>query len=441
MKILLSEPIFHRYPMDILRITTAGSVDDGKSTLIGRLLFDTQSIPQDKLEAIAASSQRKGLDYTDLSLLTDGLIAEREQGITIDVAHVYFSTPKRKYIIADSPGHVEYTRNMVTGASNAQVSVILIDARHGVMEQTYRHFFISTLLRIPKVVVCVNKMDLVGFSQDAFSNVVSDFYAFAEKIKFAGQEIDFIPVCSLHGDNIATASVRMDWYEGQTLLQELEQTDVREDANDLPARFPVQYVVRPRTDGFHDYRGYAGKVASGTFEIGDAVTVLPSGQHSVIRKIQKFETDLSSAHATESVTLLLENDIDTSRGDTLVKTGEEPLAAKYLTAHVCWMAHEPLVPGKTYWLQHGHRTVKSRIETIEHIVQPDTLEHHAANQLKLNDIAVVSIKLAQPVFADVFAANRSNGGFILIDASTNGTVGVGFIRELHESVPVEEFSI
>ncbi len=427
--------------MDILRFNTAGSVDDGKSTLIGRLLYDTQSIPQDKLEAIAASSQRKGLDFVDLSLLTDGLIAEREQGITIDVAHVYFSTPKRKYIIADSPGHVEYTRNMVTGASTAHVSVILIDSRHGVMEQTYRHFFIATLLRIPKVVVCINKMDLVDFSQDVFSNIVSDFYSFAEKIKFDGQMIDFIPVCSLHGDNIVKPSLRMPWYEGQTLLQELEDTDTVENAVALPSRFPVQYVIRPRTDQFHDYRGYAGKVSSGTFAVGDHVVALPSGQGSVVKQIQKFDTDLPEACISESVTLLLADDIDISRGNMLVKKGEEPLAAKFLVAQVCWMAHEPMVNGKVFWLQHGNQLVKARVEAIQYVVVPSTLEHVAATQLKLNDIATISIKLAQPVFADTFAANKANGGFIVVDPGTNNTVGVGFIEELHETVPVQEFTI
>jgi len=427
--------------MDILRLNTAGSVDDGKSTLIGRLLFDTQSIPQDKLEAIAASSQRKGLDFVDLSLLTDGLIAEREQGITIDVAHVYFSTPKRKYIIADSPGHVEYTRNMVTGASTAHVSVILIDARHGVVEQTYRHFFISTLLRIPNVLVCINKMDLVNFSQDVFSNIVSDFYAFAEKIKFEGQIIDFIPVCSLHGDNIAKPSQRMPWYEGKTLLQALENMDIQEANPDLPARLPVQYVVRPRTDEFHDYRGYAGRISSGAFKVGDTVTVLPSGQSSVIRKIQKFDSELPEAHAKESVTLLLTDDVDISRGNMLARKGDEPIAAKYLIAHVCWMAHEPLMAGKVYWLQHGNQLVKAKIDAIQHIILPDTLEHHDATQLKLNDIALLSLKLAHPVFADTFMTNRANGGFIFVDSGTNNTVGVGFIQELYESVPVQEFAI
>jgi sulfate adenylyltransferase subunit 1 len=427
--------------MDILRLNTAGSVDDGKSTLIGRLLFDTQSIPQDKLEAIAASSQRKGLDFVDLSLLTDGLIAEREQGITIDVAHVYFSTPKRKYIIADSPGHVEYTRNMVTGASTAQVSIILIDSRHGVVEQTYRHFFISTLLRIPKVLVCVNKMDLVNFSQDVFSNIVSDFYAFAEKIKYEGQVIDFIPVCSLHGDNIAKPSQRMSWYEGKTLLQELEDTPIEVENAELPARMPVQYVVRPRTDEFHDYRGYAGKVSSGVFKVGDAVTVLPSGQSSVVKKIQKFETELPEAHAKESVTLLLADDVDISRGNMLVKKGDAPIAAKYVVAHVCWMAHEPLATGKVYWLQHGNQLVKAKVDAVQHIIVPDTLAHVSANQLKLNDIALLSIKLAHPVFADTYASNRANGGFVFVDPGSNNTVGVGFIEELYETVPVQEFAI
>lgn len=434
--------------MDILRINTAGSVDDGKSTLIGRLLYETKSITQDKLVALEAASKRKGLDFTDLSLLTDGLIAEREQGITIDVAHIYFATLKRKYIIADTPGHFEYTRNMVTGASNAKVSLILIDARNGVVEQTFRHFFIASMLRIPRVVVCVNKMDLVGYSAERFQEIVNQFKVFAEKITFEGQEIQFIPISSLFGENITTRSTTIDWYDGNSLLETLEAIELTNKERGLrsekglldeqkvhiphyypKARFPVQYVVRPKTEEFHDYRGYAGKVASGEFSVGDDIVVLPTGQSSKIATIEKGTQHLSKATNKESVVITLETDVDISRGNMLVKVGEEPQQLKDFTAQVCWLDAQPLVAGKTYVLQHGINDTKAKVSVIQHVVNVQTLETtEGISQLKLNEIGLINIRTAKPIFADKYDENPANGSFILIDEFSHSTVGVGFIR-------------
>lgn len=424
--------------MDILRINTAGSVDDGKSTLIGRLLYETKSITNDKLEALEAASKRKGLDFVDLSLLTDGLIAEREQGITIDVAHIYFATKKRKYIIADTPGHFEYTRNMVTGASNAKVSLILIDARNGVVEQTFRHFFIAAMLRIPHVIVCVNKMDLVAYSGERFQEIVNQFKDFADKISFDGQEIQFIPISSLFGENITKRSETIAWYNGQSLLEALEEIELRHEGSILEAsetnlhqkaRFPVQYVVRPKTEEFHDYRGYAGKVASGVFAVGDEVTVLPTGRTSRIATIEKFGQPLPLAQAKSSVVITLEDDVDVSRGNMLVKVGQEPEQLKELTAHVCWLDNQPLVAGKTYLLQHGINNVKAKVSVIESVVNVQTLETTPnVPQLKLNEIGTVQVRTAKPIFADKYVENPANGAFILIDEYSNATVGVGFIQ-------------
>lgn len=415
--------------MDILRIATAGSVDDGKSTLIGRLLYETQSITRDKLEALEAASKRKGLDFLDLSLLTDGLIAEREQGITIDVAHIYFATDRRKYIIADTPGHVEYTRNMVTGASNVKVSLILIDARHGVVEQTFRHFFISVLLRIPKVIVCVNKMDLIGYSEDRFNEIKAEFEAFATRLKFESQSIDFVPISSLYGVNLVQKSDEISWYAGESLLETLERYQPDATNTDLPARFPVQYVVRPRTEGFHDFRGYAGKIASGTFSVGEEVVVLPTGRTSKIASIEKFETKLQIAGARESVVITLEDDVDVSRGNLLAKPGAEPEQRKELTARVCWLDAQPLTPGRTYLLQHGINDAKAKVLGIDERIDVQSLEAVPdAAQLKLNDIGTIRLKMAKPIFADRYADNPANGAFILIDEYTHATVGVGFVE-------------
>jgi sulfate adenylyltransferase subunit 1 len=411
--------------VDILRIATAGSVDDGKSTLIGRLLYETKSITKDKIEALESASKRKGLNFLDLSLLTDGLIAEREQGITIDVANIYFSTPTRKYIIADTPGHFEYTRNMVTGASNTKVSMILIDARNGVLEQTYRHFFIASMLHIPKVIVCINKMDLAGYSEERFNEIKSKIADLAAKVSFEGQAIEFIPMSSLYGQNISVQSTEMPWYTGKTLLAELQSTNF--DETTKPARFPVQFVVRPKTDEFHDYRGYAGKIASGSFAVGDEVKVLPTDQVTKIATIEKFGEKLNHAGAKESVVITLERDVDVSRGNMLVKTKSTLAPLKEITAKICWMDSNPLVAGKNYTLQHGINDSKAKITTInskEDVVNQTLIS--VVSELKLNEIGEISLKTAKPIFADKFEYNPANGAFILVDDS-NATVGVGFV--------------
>lgn len=414
--------------MDILRIATAGSVDDGKSTLIGRLLYETNSITKDKIEALETASQRRGLDFLDLSLLTDGLIAEREQGITIDVANIYFSTPTRKYIIADTPGHIEYTRNMITGASNASVSIILIDARQGVVEQTKRHFYIASMLRIKNVIVCVNKMDLVNYSQSRFDEIKNEFLEISSKIKFEGQAIQFIPISSLYGENISQKSKEISWYEGGSLLEVLESSPSPVLIGAQYARFPVQHVIRPKSEEYHDYRGYAGKIASGTFSVGDAVTVLPTNRTTQIAAIEKFETKLSSAHKDESVVITLTDDVDVSRGNMIVKTGHEPVLRKELTAQVCWLASTPLSAGKTYLLQHGINRVKAKIQQLDAAIDITSLETISeVSELKLNEIGWAKIRLASPIFADEYAQNPANGAFILIDEFTNSTVGVGFV--------------
>ena len=419
--------------MDILRIATAGSVDDGKSTLIGRLLFETNSITGDKIEALEAASKRKGLNFLDLSLLTDGLIAEREQGITIDVAHIYFSTPKRKYIIADTPGHFEYTRNMVTGASNTSVSIILIDARNGVVEQTKRHFYISSMLRIKNIIVAVNKMDLVNYSEDRFNEIKDDFTQLAEQVSFKGQNIEFIPISSLFGENVVKKSTETPWYDGNSLLETLEDLDNQiAPISELPARFPVQVVIRPKTDEFHDYRGYGGKVSSGSFLVGDLIEALPSGQISKIKSIEKFNQNLEVAHAKESVVITLENDIDVSRGNMIVKVGQQPEAKKEIDAKVCWLDNQILKVGKTYLLQHGINRVKAKITTINSLIDIKnmTLDNSPPSDggIKLNEIGWISIKTASPVYADKYIDNPANGAFILIDEMTNTTVGVGFVE-------------
>jgi sulfate adenylyltransferase subunit 1 len=415
--------------MEVLHITTSGSVDDGKSTLIGRLLYDTQSIPQDKMDALHAASKRKGLDFTDLSLLTDGLVAEREQGITIDVAHIYFSTPNRKYIIADTPGHIEYTRNMVTGASTAQVSLILIDARKGIVEQTYRHFFIAALLRIPYLVVCVNKMDLVEYNEARFNQIVEDFQQMVASASFQAPSIKFIPISSLYGENVAGRSEKINWYKGESLLEYLEQITFDHADSTHPARFPVQSVIRPMTKEFHDFRGFAGKVASGHFNVGDEIISLPSQQKSKIKTIQQFETQLSVARARESVVITLEDEIDTSRGSMLSKTDNVPSLLKEITAQVCWMDQQKLVPGKAYLLQHGINRVKAKVQQINYVI--DVTNNKIVEdkkELGLNDIGKITLKTAQPVFADSYHLNPANGAFILVDEFSNATVAVGFVE-------------
>lgn len=417
--------------MDILKIATAGSVDDGKSTLIGRLLYETKSITKDKIEALEAASKRKGLDFVDLSLLTDGLIAEREQGITIDVAHIYFNSPHRKYIIADTPGHFEYTRNMVTGASNAAVSIILVDARNGISEQTKRHFYIASLLRIKEVIVAVNKMDLAYYEEARFNEIQADFIATVGEANFPEQNITFIPISSLYGENIVEVSPEMPWYGGKSLLQRLETIEldkVSHNSSALPARFAVQYVIRPKTEEFHDYRGYAGRLASGTLSVGDVIQTHPSGQVSVIKTIEKFGEQLAYATAGTSVTLTLETDIDISRGNMITKATETIEPQKVLRARTCWLDSQPLAAGKTYLLQHGVNVQKVKITALNSVMNIKTMQLEEGRlELELNEIGYVEIKIAQPIFTDNYADNPANGAFILIDTMTNSTVGVGFV--------------
>jgi len=414
--------------MDILRIATAGSVDDGKSTLIGRLLYDTRSITKDKLEAVEASSRRKGLDFTDLSLLTDGLIAEREQGITIDVAHIYFSTDKRKYIIADTPGHIEYTRNMITGASNAEASIVLIDARNGVIEQTKRHLFISSLLRIETVFVCVNKMDLVQFDEAVFEALQGEVKALAKKIGFEGK-LYFIPIAARDGDNVVHPSLRMSWYEGPTLLGHLENLPVHKKDTELPARFPVQFVIRPYTDDYHDFRGYAGKLEGGELRKGDEVLVLPSGKSSRISRLYHAGDETEEAQSGQSITVELEADVDVSRGNMLVKRGTSHNVLQNFTATLSWMSEDVLTAGKAYLLQHGVNVTKAKVSVLNSRLDIGSMEEAAeVSQFRLNDIGRVTIKTAKPIFADRYKDHPLNGAFILIDEFSNNTVAVGFIE-------------
>jgi sulfate adenylyltransferase subunit 1 len=414
--------------MDVLKIATAGSVDDGKSTLIGRLLYDTKSLTTDKIEAIEKSSKQKGYDYLDFSLATDGLVAEREQGITIDVAHIYFSTAKKSYIIADTPGHVEYTRNMVTGASTSQVSIILIDARKGVIEQTYRHFFINNLLRVKEVIVAINKMDLVDYSEEVFNKIKADFQALNAKSTFKEQNVSYIPLSALTGDNVVDKLDGMPWYQGQTILEYLEglhSSDVFESGK---ARFPVQTVIRPKTEEYHDFRGYAGKLYGNSIKVGDAVTVLPSLTQSKVSKIHFFDKDFSEATAGSSITIELENDINVTRGDMIVKSDELPKIEKDIETTICWMDSKKLVPGTKYFVQHNTNRVLAKIESIKNTIATDYSGTTPASQLAINEIGEVNIKLSKPLYFDSYNENKSNGAFILIDSVTNTTAGVGFIR-------------
>ena len=414
--------------MEVLKIATAGSVDDGKSTLIGRLLYDTKSLTSDKLEAIERSSKQKGYDYLDFSLATDGLVAEREQGITIDVAHIYFSTATKSYIIADTPGHVEYTRNMVTGASTSQVAIILIDARHGVIEQTYRHFFINNLLRIKDVIVAVNKMDLVDFSEERYNEIKADFQKVVEKSDYEDQQITFIPVSALKGDNVVEESTSMDWYKGQTLLEHLEKIDTKDVYNSGKTRFPVQYVIRPKTEEYHDYRGYAGKVYGGDISVGDEIVVLPSETKSKVKEIYFYDKKYETAARRSSITITLENDVNVSRGDMIVKANELPKIDKKFTATISWMDAKPLQPGSKYIVQHGVNKVLSKVSAIHNKINPDYSGiEEGVSSLNVNDIASVSFQLNKPIFFDSFKEHRTNGAFILIDPQSNNTVGVGFI--------------
>jgi sulfate adenylyltransferase subunit 1 len=402
-------------------------VDDGKSTLIGRLLHDTKSLTKDKLEAITVTSKRKGLDFTDLSLLTDGLIAEREQGITIDVANIYFSTPNRKYIIADTPGHVEYTRNMITGASNAQVSIILIDARNGIIEQTKRHLFISSLLKIETVFVCVNKMDLVNFEEAVFTSIKNEFVELSKKIGFEG-DLYFVPIAARDGDNVVDNSPRMSWYKGSSLLQLLEELPVHAKERSLPARLPVQYVIRPRNTDHHDFRGYAGRLKTGTLQKGKKVVVLPSLKESLIKSVSVADKQVDKAFAGESVVIELEEDVDVSRGNMIVDPATKYNHVNTITATLSWMEEQPVVAGKSFLLQHNTNRVKAKLIQLQSVLDIETMEEKTdVSQLKLNDIGRVIIKTAKPIFADTYQSNPDNGSFILIDEFSNNTVAVGFI--------------
>ncbi|MEC8883327.1 MAG: GTP-binding protein [Bacteroidota bacterium] len=413
--------------MEVLKIATAGSVDDGKSTLIGRLLYDTKSLTDDKLEAIERNSRKKGYEYLDFSLATDGLVAEREQGITIDVAHIYFSTKKKSYIIADTPGHVEYTRNMVTGASQAQASIILIDARKGVIEQTYRHFFINNLLRVKHVIVAVNKMDLVDYDQQVFEDIKRDFEKLNAQSSYEDQEVTFVPISALKGDNVAQKSNAMPWYKGESVLDFLEALQPEQEEK-TAARFPVQTVIRPKKDEFHDYRGYAGKIYGSSLKVGDAVTVLPSLTSSKIKSIEFFNEEFDEAVAGSSVTITLEDDINVTRGDILVKSDEVPQSSKTLKAAVCWMDGKALVPGAKYEIQHNTNRILAKIDSIDNVISTDySGEDVAAGQLKLNEIGKVNFKLSKNLFYDNYADNKAGGSFILIDTQSNTTAGVGFI--------------
>ncbi len=413
--------------MDILRFITAGSVDDGKSTLIGRLLYDSKSIMIDQLEAIEKQSKNKEDGEIDLALLTDGLRAEREQGITIDVAYKYFSTPKRKFIIADAPGHIQYTRNMVTGASNADLAIILVDARHGVVEQTRRHSIIASLLNIPHVVVAINKMDLVDNSQDVYNNIVIDYADVATRLGL--KDITYIPISAINGDNIVEKSPSFPWYEGESLLHILENVVVANDINLTDARFPVQYVIRPQTDDLHDYRGYAGKVISGIYKKGDSITVQPSGLTSTISAIEIGGKEVEEAFAPQSVVLHLQDDIDISRGDVIVHSDNQPNVSNELEVLLCWMGNKPLVPGNKYLLQINSRVVKAVVKEIEYKLDVNSLlKEPAPEQAKLNDVIKATIKTASPVPYDSYKKMRVNGGAILIDETSNVTVGACMIE-------------
>ena len=413
--------------MDILRFITAGSVDDGKSTLIGRLLYDSKSIMIDQLEAIEKQSKNKEDGEIDLALLTDGLRAEREQGITIDVAYKYFSTPKRKFIIADAPGHTQYTRNMVTGASNSDLAIILVDARNGVVEQTRRHSIITSLLNIPHVIVAINKMDLVNNSKDVYNNIVIDYAAVATSLGL--KDITYIPISAINGDNIVEKSPAFPWYQGQSLLTILENVEVANDINYTDARFPVQYVIRPQTEALHDYRGYAGKVVSGIYKVGDKITVQPSGLESTISSIEIGGKEVAEAFAPQSVVLHVSDDIDISRGDVIVQKNNQPSVENELDVLLCWMGNKPLIPGNKYLLQINSRVTRAVVKEIDYKLNVNSLlKEPAPAQAVLNDIVKVKIKTASPIPFDSYKKLRANGGAILIDETSNVTVGACMIQ-------------
>jgi len=412
--------------MEMLRFTTAGSVDDGKSTLIGRLLYDSKSIFEDQYQAIEESSKRKGDETVNLALLTDGLRAEREQGITIDVAYRYFATPKRKFIIADTPGHIQYTRNMVTGASTANLAIILIDARLGIQEQTHRHTIIATLLGIPHLVFCINKMDLVDYSEEVFDNLKEELVAFASKLKVI--DIRFVPISALHGDNVVNESTNMDWYRGTTLLYLLETIHIGSDHNHIDCRFPVQGVIRPQTKEHHDFRGYTGRIGSGVFKPGDRVVVLPSGFGSKIKEIHTLNGKLTEAYAPMSVSLTLEDDIDVSRGDMIVRENNQPTVGQDIDLMICWLNEQPLTLNGKYAIKHTTNDARCIIKEIRYKLDINTLHRNEADlKIGVNDIARIKIRTTKPLLYDRYERNRETGSLILIDEGSNDTVGAAMI--------------
>ena len=413
--------------MELLRFTTAGSVDDGKSTLIGRLLYDSKTIFQDRLESIERISIQRG-EELNLALLTDGLRAEREQGITIDVAYHYFATPIRKFIIADTPGHVQYTRNMVTGASTANLALILVDARNGVVEQTHRHIFIASLLRIPHIVICINKMDLVDYKQEVYDEIKNKIKDFVSKLDVV--DVYFIPISALRGDNVVDASKNMNWYKGPALLYLLENIHIGSDENLIDCRFPVQYVIRPRSDKFHDYRGYAGKIASGIYKPGDKIKILPSGFTTTIKSVEDQNGKVKEAFAPMSITMQLSDDIDVSRGDMIVRENNVPTISKEIDVTICWMNTKKLLPKNKYILRHTTKETKCIIKELKYKLDINTLHRlENATSLELNEIGRITLKTAQPLFFDSYRRNRVTGSLILIDEATNETVGAGMIRD------------
>ncbi|MFM7217843.1 MAG: sulfate adenylyltransferase subunit CysN [Bacteroidota bacterium] len=416
----------YQHEKDLLRFTTCGSVDDGKSTLIGRLLYDTKSLAEDQLDAVERASRRMGASHTDLSLVTDGLRAEREQGITIDVAYRYFSTEKRKFIIADTPGHIQYTRNMVTGASTANLALILVDARKGIVEQTCRHAFIASLLRIPHLVLCINKMDLVDHSEQVYNSIVDDFRDFSSRLEV--QDVQYIPMSALHGDNVVMRSGNMPWYEGATLMHHLENVHISSDLNHIDCRFPVQYVIRPRGGAYADYRGYAGTIASGVVRVGDEVTVLPSGLPSRIRSIHAGDKETNEAFAPMAVSISLEDDVDVSRGDMIVRTNNAPVSGQDIELMVCWFDQRPLKNGNRYIVRHTSHEVVCQVQELRYKMDINTLRRVPdTQQLIMNDIGRVQLRVSQPLFYDSYRRNRFTGSIILIDEQSNYTVGAGMI--------------
>lgn len=414
--------------MELLRFTTAGSVDDGKSTLIGRLLYDSKSIFEDQMEAVRASSERRGDENINLALVTDGLKSEREQGITIDVAYRYFSTPKRKFIIADTPGHIQYTRNMVTGASTANLAIILVDARHGVVEQTKRHSLIASLLGIPHVVICINKMDLVNWDEQRFDEIKNDYKQFSSKLNV--KDVNFIPISALLGDNVVNESENMAWYKGATLMYHLENVHIANDHNHIDSRFPVQTVIRPHSDEYHDYRGYAGRVAGGIFRKGDSITVLPSGFTSKIKSVEFAGKELEEAFSPMSITMTLEDNVDVSRGDMIVRTGNMPEISQDIDAMICWMDDKnPLKINGKYTLLHTTRNCRCVVKEIVYKMDVNNLHKLEDDKvIGLNDIGRIKLRTTQALFYDAYNRNRFTGSFILVDESSNVTVGACMIR-------------